>query len=303
MKSSSPVGIAIVILFLLFSSKYQTTSAQIEVNPFKWLPGIINAWQPATDDRIYSEEDLFDYIDGGAELFLSYGFKNVFNRIYSHMGQPDIFVDIFEMNSSYDAYGVFSQSREKNENDFGRESQYSLGAIMFWKDKYYISLITSPETEESKRTIFELAKIIDNAIPEKGDFPRVLDFLPRESLIKESIRYFRHPNWINSHFFISYENIFSINQNTHALLAKYNFSHNRPILLLIEYPDAKDVIAGYDSFIKNYLPELSGKFLIQTQDGLWIGTKLFDNLLAVVFKASDQESLIKIIDSIKTNSH
>ena len=69
-------------------------NAQIVNDPSKALPENIDGWKILTD-RTYNNETLYNYIDDGAELFLSFGFSKVFNRIYSKTNQPDIMVDIF----------------------------------------------------------------------------------------------------------------------------------------------------------------------------------------------------------------
>ena len=90
-------------LFLL------TMNAQSKNDPSELqLPDSLDGWPKITDDRIFNQENLYDYIDGGAELYLSFGFSKVFNRIYSNASGQEILVDIFYMNSSQDAFGVFS---------------------------------------------------------------------------------------------------------------------------------------------------------------------------------------------------
>ena len=57
------------------------------------LPSAVSGWHAAGQDSSYDRSTLFDYIDGGAELYLSYRFKEVINRRYKREGQPDIVVD------------------------------------------------------------------------------------------------------------------------------------------------------------------------------------------------------------------
>ena len=105
------------------------------------LPDNIEGWKVATNDQIYNSKNLYDYIDGGAELYLSYGFRRVISRRYSKIEQPDIIVDLFDMRTSQNAFGVFSHARETVDNTFGQGSQYTEGLLLFWKDYYYISIL------------------------------------------------------------------------------------------------------------------------------------------------------------------
>ena len=115
----------------------------------KILPDRIEGWAIHEEDKVYGRDNLYDYIDGGAELYLSYAFQKVINRIYTAPDQPDILVDIFDMGSSRNAYGVFSHAREVEDSTFGQGSQHTSGLLLFWKDRYYISIMAIPETEAS----------------------------------------------------------------------------------------------------------------------------------------------------------
>ena len=265
------------------------------------LPDELNGWIKGTEDRIFYGDDLYDYIDGGAELFLSFGFKEVFSRIYTKPDQPDILIDIFRMNTSLDAFGVFSLSSEIRDDYFGQGSQVMQGAVLFWKNNFFISIITSPETETSKGTILKLAELINDAIIEEGPTPEILNILPKDGLIQESIRYFRHYHWQNGYFFIFYENYLHLNQNTHAVLAKYELEGTRPVLLLIEYLNESDAEKSFKDFAEKYMPELSTKPSVEMPDGTWTGAYVFKNLLTIIFKAPGDDIINYLIDKVKNN--
>jgi hypothetical protein len=262
------------------------------------LPDKINGWEVIESDRFFDNESLYDYIDGSAEMFLSFGFSKVFNRIYSRINQPDILVDIFYMNSSYDAYGVFTHSADKLKNEFGQQSQRTEGAIIFWKSNYYVSILCHPETGESKEAIFELAKIIDKLIDETGDLPPVLKYLPQRNLVSESIRYFRHYNWINSHTFISNDNILNIDQQTHGLLCRYNNNNDNTIFLLIMYPDSFLAEAALQKFITSYEIQLVPGQPVQ-RNNLWFGVERKHNFILGVFNGSSKGFAEDIFDQAK----
>ena len=59
------------------------------------LPDNLEGWIVTEKDRIYGRDNLYNYINGGAELYLSYRFKKVINRMYSAPKQPDILLDLF----------------------------------------------------------------------------------------------------------------------------------------------------------------------------------------------------------------
>ena len=140
-------------------------------NPALPLPDEVDGWKASQKDGIYDQESLYDYINGGAELYLSYDFKKCINRTYLRPEQPDIVVDLFDMGTSQNAYGVFSHSMETVDAAYGQGSQYSEGLLLFWKDRYYVSIMSYPETPESKKALLSLGKEIEAAIRGEGPCP------------------------------------------------------------------------------------------------------------------------------------
>jgi hypothetical protein len=261
------------------------------------LPDSILSYQPVNEGS-YTGEDLFDYINGGAELFNSYGFNKLITRTYHAEGQPDIITDIFDMGNSYDAFGVFSYSMHKTESDYGQGSQSSKGMIVFWQDRYYVSIIAYPETPGSKKAVDELAQYISKKIGREGNLPEILNFLPNEGLNKESIKYFHHYIWLNSLYFISHENILDISDDTPAVLAKYGDSMAKTILLLIHYPDEMRGKQALDNFLLHYIPDHKDSSPLKIEDGTYINFRITNELLAIVFNAGSPEECQILLDKV-----
>lgn len=263
------------------------------------LPESVSGWTAAGDDKIYTTETLFEYIDGGAELYLSYGLSAVFARSYAREGEPDITVDLFDMGSSENAFGVFSHSREVIDSTFGQGSQYTKGLLLFWKDKYYVSILSSPETVASKAAVFALAREIEKEIPRVGPLPGVLALLPPDSLIVESVRYFHHYIWLNSHYFVSDDNILHINENTDAVLAKYSGGDKRWHLVVVEYPSDIEARLAREDFAVRFLPEMNLEPVAQIEDSTWTGCRGTGSILAVVFNAPSRGTAVGILDQVE----
>ncbi len=265
------------------------------------LPHEAEGFTVSGKDEIYNQNTLYNYIDGGAELYLSYGFQEAVSRRYSKADQPDIVVDVFDMGTSEDAFGVFSHGREEVDDTFGQGSQYTQGLLLFWKDRYYVSILAHPVTPESKQAIFGIAKNINAAVPKEGALPQVLTLLPKEGLAEESVRYFHHHAWLNSHYFVADENILHINEKTDAVLARYGEKGKRSILLLVKYESDADAKRACDDFVKYYLPELSKKRALKMEDGGWTTFQLGANVLTVVFNAPEEAEALRLIEAVQKN--
>jgi hypothetical protein len=269
--------------------------------PTSGLPEKINGWAVSAEDS-YDRETLFEYINGGAELYLSYDFARMVSRMYVRDEQPDIVVDVFDMRHSFNAFGVFSHAREEMDDTFGQGSQYTEGLLLFWKGRYFVSILGSPETPDLRDTIHELAGRIEGAIGETGPLPELLSVLPQEGLIEESVRYFSHHIWLNSHYYIADDNILGIDPDNRAVLAAYRENDSRAFVLAVRYAGEEAATAALASFTAHYLPERTGAAPVQIEDGSWSGCRTDGDLLVAVFNAPTEKSADTLVESVLKNN-
>jgi hypothetical protein len=274
---------ASLLVLLLLNMKHG------ETNVLKELPDSLRGWTAESLILLDDKVSLYDYIDGGAELYISYGYRNAVSRRYIKQGQPEVVVEIFDMNTPANAFGLFSNTRYEEEYAYGQGSQYVEGALFFWKGRYYVSVMTTEETEESTALIHELGRIISERITETGSKPAILDLLPPEGLDKSGILYFHHYIWLNSFYFIADEDFLLIGDNTDAVLAKYGTPLNRSYVLMISYNDNETAIKAYNNFLNEYFPEGKQAEISQLEDHRWMSVKLEGNILFGVFNGISEE--------------
>ncbi|HDZ42086.1 MAG TPA: hypothetical protein ENH59_10485 [Bacteroidetes bacterium] len=272
------------------------TMKALSQNMKNFLPEEVYGYKASGSDINYSPETLFGYINGGAELFISYGLKEVVSRTYERCGEPKIVADIFDMGEAKNAFGVFTHGREKLDQTYGQGSETYVGAILFWKDKYYISVFTDEETEASKKAIEEMAAMIDDLIESTGELPPILDWIPEEGLVPESVFYFHHYIWINAFFYITNDNFLNIDETTDAVLAKYGKPESRHYLLMINYQSGEEAKTAYYNFLEHYAPELRDEIAVKLEDGKWTGCLLKQDLLICVFNAEEKEQVENLLD-------
>ena len=264
----------------------------------KILPETIDGWKKAGPPGLYRADNLSTYIDGGAELYLSYNFKTALSLKYKDAAENEIAVDIFDMGTSSDAFGVFAHTRETIETGFGQGSEYAAGLLTFWKDRYYVSILAYPETAAKKDVVFKLGRTIADAIPGEGSLPPILGLLPAENLLPESVHYFHHYIWLNSFYFVSNENVLNIEGDTPAALAKYRQAGSTFFLLLVRYPDAVRAEAAAIQFRQKVLGG-AAEGMRPLKEGRWTGLQCRGDLVSAVFNASDAETVRAILAKIK----
>jgi len=287
-----------IMILILIVTLGMTMTANLKLKEIaNRLPQEVDGWKKVSG-AVYTPKTLFEYIDGGAELYISYNFQQMLAQKFEKEGEQEITLDIFDMENSYNAFGVFSHSREAVDHviDPAVESEYASGLLTFWKGKFYISIMAYPETPEKKETVLKLGRKIAEMIKEKSQVPPIISKLPREDLVKESIRYFHHYIWLNSHFYISDDNILLIDKGSEAVLAKYREGKDKSnyYYLLISYPNQTKADAAYQSFMKNYLPDAKNG-IKQLEDGRWTGSKIEGHLVKVVLNASSGEKVKAVL--------
>ena len=262
------------------------------------LPASIAGWTKAGPPVVYTPQNLSTYIDGGAELFLSYNFKNALSQKYKASDKDEMTVDIFDMGSSYDAFGVFAHSRETIDSSVGQGSEYAAGLLTFWKDRYYVSILAYPETPAKKDIVLTLGRTIADAIQGRGQLPPILALLPPDGLSPASVRYFHHYIWLNSFQFVSDDNVLDIGNDTPAALGTYKKGGVALVVLVVRYPNPTRAEAASARFNKDILGGAANG-LRETKSGRWTGLQRRSDLITVVFNAPSADAVRDMFSRIK----
>ncbi len=262
------------------------------------LPSEAAGWKWDGKGVKYKTRELFEYIDGAAELYLAYGFQNVTVRRFEKSGQPPLTLEFYEMDSSEDAYGVFSFERQDEAVGVGQGSEFGGGLLRFWKGKYFVSLYADGEGMEVEAVLLKLAKLTADSIPATGPEPRLIASIPGKDfgLIDKSIRYLKSHILLNQRFFISHQNILNLNRDTETVLAQFLQEKQKVQFLLVRYPLVKSAGEAYRSFMKVYLPDAGARDRSKTEDGKWTVARQRKEYILVVFGApteADAEALLK----------
>ncbi len=287
------------LLFCLASIFFSKGSPMTDI--YRSLPDRIQEWKAGEKDVIYDRGNLFDYMNGGAEVYLAFDFRRVLVRKYQRPGGDEMSLDIYEMGSSAEAFGVFSCDREDEEAGIGQGSEYGYGLLRFWKGPYFVTVMTSAEDEEAGQAVLELGREVERLLGPEGPEPEILDVLPQAGLRKNRTSYFHSNIHLNNRFFIASENILELDRETDCVLAEYGPSDEDPVsLLIVFYPDRQKALDAYRSFIEGFMPEAVETGTIRMENSKWTKAQIAGNTVAVVFDAPTEEFAGQILSGIKT---
>jgi hypothetical protein len=223
------------------------------------IPKQFKSWTAEPKDRLYDEETIYSYIDGGAEL-------------YTH-------------------------DTDGNLIDIGQDARYRPGWLSFWKHRYFVSIYMEEESDAAEKAVKALGREVAASIVEKGFRPRILQKLPSEGLVSGSIRYLHHPIVLNYHFYISDENILNLSAKTEALLANYKVGTEAARLLLISYTNLKMAKKSLKDFSKYYLPDADKTGFAKVENGKFAAAFLKDKLLTIILESDSRQLAEKLLAS------
>jgi hypothetical protein len=263
------------------------------------LPNQVMTWTAEEDDRIYNTETIFGYIDGGAEVYRAYNMRHCLSRRFTYGDGPAIVLDIFDMGSSGDAYGVFTHDPAGDVVDLGQDGRLRPGWLNFWKDRFFVSIYTEEETAPAIQAVKALGKMVDSLISTRGARPEILKLLPPEGLLSDNIHFLHHPMILNYHYYISDENLLHLSPETDAVLASYRSRAEQALILLVFYPEPGTAFRAHAGFLKNYLPDADKNGMAKLENNKWCAAKIKDRLLTIVLEADSRQFADRLLKAVK----
>lgn len=255
------------------------------------LPAEVAGWRAAGGDREYDDQTIFQYIDGGGEVYRAYNMRLCLARRYERAGQPALLLDLFDMGRPADAFGVFTHDLEGEPAGIGMDSRYRPGWLTFWQGRFYVSVTAEAETPEAGRAVRELGRRLAALIPREGGRPEILSLLPPSGLAAERVVYFHHPVILSAHLYLEDTAVLQLSPRTPAVLAEYRRDDLDPAakpakLLLVVYPTAAQAAQVRADFAFVYLEDQADAGLARAEDGTWIAVGCAGRRLAVVLDAA-----------------
>jgi hypothetical protein len=262
----------------------------------KSLPVELFGWKAEPKDLMFNDESIFSYIDGAGEVYRAYNMRHCLARRYKMINNPDIILDIFDMETSENAFGLFTHDQEGKELDIGQGALYRYGWLRFWKDKYFVSIYPEEETIVTKRAVMKLGNTVASVIENEGSRPKILSLLPSDGIRRRSIRYLRDPAILNYHYYLSDENILFLGDETDVVLAEYGRGEKSAILLLALYTNVDEANDAHANLLRSYIPESGSKGIARLENGKWSASQVKNRFLVFVLEADSRllaEGLIK----------
>jgi hypothetical protein len=208
--------------------------------------------------KVYVPEDLFDYMDGQAELFFVYNFEKLAVQEYQRGDEGPVIVEVYQVANPADAYGLFSFYATGEPVDLGSGGAVEPGRLIsFWQGRFYARVFAYGEAEQE--SLSALARQVVAGMPEAGDgaLPELVARLPQENLVPRSARFFHQKLSLDNLLWLGDGNILNLSGQTDAVLAVYTYDEAQAQLLVVEYSDAATAQAARAALQDSDLENLS----------------------------------------------
>ena len=204
----------------------------------------LKGWEPKGNPEIYTPDNLYEYINGAADVYLNYDFQKLATTTFENSQRNSFTVDIYRHNNPKNGFGIYTQEKPQKGPflPIGAQGYYEKGVLNFLKGCYYVKLSGFDLGDRDKTILTNAAQQVAKNLEGETTFPKAVAGLPREGKTEHSERYIAK-NFMGHSFLHS------------AFVADYQEKDAKFQVFIIETDEKK----GAQKIVENYLNFLKGK--------------------------------------------
>ena len=132
------------------------------VDPFP-ASGAVSGWQKTSDTRVFAAKDLWQYIDGDAEQYISAGVVSATTSDYKYQGQLEAVVDVYTMGDAAGAGKVMgaSPAQDAKPVQLGDAAVALAQSVTFRKGPYLVRIVAYEATPDGPQALLALAHAVE----------------------------------------------------------------------------------------------------------------------------------------------
>ena len=166
--------------------------AQARAQLVKWLPDPAAIGGTAVGQPAFYGDNLFEYIDGGAEAYHQYEFVGLVHQKY-RVGDVELTADIYDMGNALNAFGIYASERAPGYHyiAMGAEGYLDDPVLNFLQGPCYIKLSAATKTAKSASVLDTAARSISAKIGTGKALPATFAVFPATNRVARSERFVR----------------------------------------------------------------------------------------------------------------
>ncbi len=228
----------------------------------------IDGWSRGGEIKRFDPNTLYDYIDGAAELYLSYDFEELQVAEYTAEKGASCVIELYRHRTPYDAFGIYSQERpsEGTYLQIGAQAYFDEAILNFLSGTSYVKISCYDLSEKVQETMTGFAKKIAEKLGAGASLPWIVRCFPEAKKKDNSEQY------VAKNFF-GYEFLHS------GFTADYEDSGSTFTLFIIEGSDAPDC----EKMLRAYLQK-TDQLKEETKEGEYTINDPYHGEIALIWK-------------------
>jgi hypothetical protein len=176
-----------IIIILFFLSAFSLAGSSQDIS----MPDL-QGYKKVTNYPVFTPDNLWDFINGAADSYLSLGFEEL-NVAEYVKGKNTIKLEIYRHKDATQAFGIYSSERSASFRflNIGAQGYKTDGALNFLKGKYYVKIRTNSVSDKVLLSLETLALRVADMLPGESVLPKVLSDFPEEGRKKNEETYIR----------------------------------------------------------------------------------------------------------------
>ena len=147
-----------VAAMMIFAAAAGTGCKKKAADPFP-ASDAVAGWQKTSETRTFAAQDLYQYIDGDAEQYISAGVVTTSTADYKYQGTLEAVVDVHTMSAPGGAGKIFDTSRSSDAKmvPLGDAGIAFAQSVIFRKGPYLVRIVAYESTPATPQALLVLA--------------------------------------------------------------------------------------------------------------------------------------------------
>jgi hypothetical protein len=176
------------------------------------LVPVVEGWTQPRTTRSFFPATLYEYIDGAAESYIGYDFRELAVAEFAKPGaRASVTLEIYDMGNDLNAFGIYSAERfpDNKTVDIGTHGYIEGEALNFFAGRRYVKLLCFESGDATASILETFARKVAAAAGAKGAIPALFSVFPKDDLVPNSEKYIRRNvmgfDFLGNGYLVSYK--------------------------------------------------------------------------------------------------
>ena len=150
-----------VVMILVVAAAAGTGCKKKTADPFP-ASGAIADWEKTSETRVFAARDLYQYIDGDAEQYISAGVVSTSTSDYKYQGQLEATVDVHTMKDAAGARKILETgTKDAKPVQLGDAGFAYAQSVIFRKGSSLVRIVAYESTPDTPQALLALARGVE----------------------------------------------------------------------------------------------------------------------------------------------